>query len=140
MILAELQPLSWSAVGGVLGVIVLILTVLEKSRKALGAAPEKREVKFADEFATRGEMAAVKKDVSRVSDDLHALKESIVSNGEIRRKNIEAKVESVRVELKQDIEKARKEMGDDAVGIRTTMDRLAIAVGEIRGKIDQALK
>lgn len=139
MLLAE-TTLTWPVFAGVLGAIALILTVLEKAKKFFGGSPEKREVRFAEEFASRAEVTEIKRDVTKVNNDLVALKESIVTNGEIRRKNIEAKVESTRIELKGDIEKARQEMRDNCDALGTRMDSVAVTVGELRGEIKQALK
>lgn len=72
-------------------------------------------------FATKTEVGTVKEDLTRhinvvgkrvddLDDDLQEHKENIVSNGEVRKKSIEGKVEGVRTELKKDIENVSKDV------------------------------
>jgi hypothetical protein len=63
---------------------------------------QRREVSMKESFATVTELNRVEERVDGVDGDLKALKEAIVSNGETRRKSIEAKVEAVRLEVKED--------------------------------------
>lgn len=136
--LAEIP--NWNVFGAVAGCFLFVLIFVEKLQSVMGVRKQRREVTFPEEFVSKPEFNHLKADVSKVNADLLSLKESIVVNGEIRRKNIEAKVESVRVELKGDIENIRREIKEDGLDQQERMTQLINTTGEMRGEIRQALK
>jgi hypothetical protein len=100
------------------GIWVLILIALvpavDKVMGWLRTSPQKREVSFADQYATTSELKRVENDLStqihKIDTDLRNLKESINTNGEERRVRIEAKVEEAKRETRVANEKLTVEL------------------------------
>lgn len=102
--------LAFLTLGVAVGLVVILLVaakIVAAVREIKGEA-ESREIKpqpfivqESVQFATKTELAAVKKDIAMVDEDLNAMRREIVENGESRRISIEAKVEELRKEKKE---------------------------------------
>lgn len=105
------------------GLLVNVLTLL-KTRQV-----QRREISFADNFATQAQLLEVAEDLERVDRDVKSLKESIVVNGEERRVRIEAKVEAARHDAWE---------GQQALHGRIT--EVSVQLSEVSGRLDETHK
>lgn len=86
---------------------------------------QKREVRFEEEFASKGEVREVKEQVRSIDRDLRDLRQSISDNGEKRRVAIEARVEHVRSDLGKKLEVLSESVQDLAVSASATSSFLS---------------
>ena len=95
-----------SAVGSWVLVAVMLLSAGASLTVILGSRrTQRRSVALEESYATLPHVQRVERElgarIDGVDGDVRALKDQIVANGEVRRKSIEAKVETVREETRQ---------------------------------------
>lgn len=112
---------TWSQFLGSLGALALILGAIEKARKAFGAK-EKREVSFAQEFATKEEFEKEK------------------AYAQERRKAIYEKFDTMSKETQTQFMILRKDIKEDFDGVHGRVTEMVECLGELRGEVKQALK
>jgi hypothetical protein len=104
---------------------------------------QRRSVSLQENFATTTELKRVEQRVDGVDGDLKALKESIVANGEVRRKSIEAKVEAVRLEVKEDVSELHEKVnaiGGQVAAVQTKCDLTNQNIVALSGQFTRMLE
>jgi uncharacterized coiled-coil DUF342 family protein len=135
-------------VGIWIGVLALVVSILTNVFTIVnGFRSQRRQVSLQENLATIPQLNKVESDLSgrieRVDGDVKNLKDSIVANGEVRRKNIEAKVESVRLELKGDIASLSDEtkmLGREISAVKNNCELTNASVNGLGSKIDRILE
>lgn len=124
---------------GFLGAVSVAWMALRNQSKS-----QKREVSFADSFATAEELARVDATLTRRIDatdrSVMEMKDAIVRNGEIRKAAIEAKVEAARAEAQTEAKEIRKEISALAVeitAVKTTGEMTHNSLALINQKLDR---
>jgi hypothetical protein len=113
-----------------LGTIANFVVIWSQRNKAQPReiSPQPLEVKPSAAYALASELKRVEHDlggrIASVDADLKSLRGEIVANGETRRQSIEAKVEHVREELREDIQ-----------GVHRRVDDVLSAVSELKGEM-----
>lgn len=120
---------NWNLFGALAVAVLFCLIFAEKVQSVFFRRPQRREVSFPDEAASKKELS-----------DLKAAVEREKEYGAQRREAIYAMIKETKEHTDAKFDQVRREIKDDVDGVHGRVSELVEAVGELRGEIRQALK
>lgn len=101
-----------------------VLAIIRGNASVRRIEPNPLRVKEATRYATAAELQRLDDEVEALARDLPALRKEIVDNGEKRRVAIEAKVESARHELSDEIKNVHERINNILTAVATLQGSL----------------
>lgn len=107
---------------------MFLLTAIKMARDAFRKSPERREVTFQTEYATKKELREVKEHTERALGEMGETLKRIEAASDDRRRAIYGKIEELRLEVKEDVN-----------GVHTRVTQVLEKVSELSGQVRAGL-
>lgn len=129
------------ALGAVVNIVAGLAVILS------GFRSQRRQVRMEETFATVNQVREVAQTlggrIDLVDKDVRELRDNVVLKGEEQRESIEGKVEAVRVELAQSVERVADRLvgvSAQAAGLGRETELLGQRMAQVDGKLDRLIE